>query len=122
VKFGLVQENFDYIDVILLACKKCGMLDYYVVEVVDIQGIVCPKCVCVDNIIRSDFRLYNGQKGFSLSIWYDCGKTFPLRFSKPNTATSPAAPRPFFPTEPFRSNLHLPQLHPTSHSRKTSLL
>jgi len=62
VALGLVPEILDAIDVVLPVHEPLGMIDPYMVEVRDIQRIIALESVRVDDAVRQDHTLHDGEK------------------------------------------------------------
>ena len=57
---SLVPKTLYTVDVISLVCKKLGMIDTEVLEGRDIQYVVAPPAVRIDNAVRHNLTLNDG--------------------------------------------------------------
>ena len=57
---GLVPEILDAVDVISFVCKELGMVDTKVLEFTNIQHIIAPPAIRVDNAVRCDLAFDDG--------------------------------------------------------------
>ncbi len=56
---GLVAKILDPVDVVLLVCEEFRVIDPEVLEIGNIQHIVTPPEIGIDNAVRHDLAFHN---------------------------------------------------------------
>jgi hypothetical protein len=93
----LIPEIFDSIDMISSVGEKLGMVDSHVMKVTRVESIVAPERACVNNAVPCHFSSTTDSRVSVLALGTMAVRTFPIRLSKPKTATLADAARPRFP-------------------------
>ena len=96
----LVPEVFNAIDVILLVCKELGMVDATVLEIRYIQYVVPPPAVGINDAVRNDFPLDDGNLGVGPGIRNDLRVNHSSKLQQPENRDLPGGP-----TAPFAAKV-----------------
>ena len=93
----LVPKVLDAVDMIPVLGEQFGMVDPDVLELGNVQHVIGPKAIGVDDGVRPYLVSYDGEKRFRACIWDDHNMDFAATFQETKTGTLPAAPRPRLP-------------------------
>ena len=84
MSLGLVPEVFDPVDAISFFGEEFGMIDTHVMEVGNVECIVCLEGIGVNNTVRSDSLFNDREQGFGSCVRHDSRKNLaaPLKQAK----------------------------------------
>ena len=80
VALGLVPEVLDAVDVVFPGGKELGVIDPQMAEAGNIQGIVAGEGITIDDGVRHDPLLQDGQQGRRLGVGDDHRIDLPAPF------------------------------------------
>ncbi len=80
VPLDLVPEILNAIDVIVAVCEELRMVDTEVMEVWHIQYIIAAPAVRINDAVRHNLALYDGDQRGAWNIWDNLGINFSTPF------------------------------------------
>jgi hypothetical protein len=83
----LRSEFLNAIDMIMLIGKQFRMNDPVMMKFGDIQHLIRPEAIDINNSTSAYFLCHNRYLGGAGGIWNNFCKTCPPRFKSPNTVT-----------------------------------